>query len=93
MAGHGRPSCGLFCNDLQCHSRDYWKVEFRVSVFHRYRVSVYWSCMYHLAAVLQHYAGSLIFMKWKEKYIIIFQKVKRNTFNNFYSEKSSKIAT
>jgi hypothetical protein len=26
----------LFCNDLQCHSRDYWKVEFRVSVLHRY---------------------------------------------------------
>ena len=63
LAGRGRPSRGLFCNDLQCHSRDYWKVEFRVSVFHRYRVSVYWSCMYHLAAVLQYYAGSLIFMK------------------------------
>ena len=36
LAGRGRPSRGLFCNDLQCHSRDYWKVEFRVSVFHGY---------------------------------------------------------
>ena len=34
LAGRGRPSRGLFCNDLQCHGEDYWKVEFWVSVLH-----------------------------------------------------------
>ena len=40
LAGRGRPSRGLFCYDFQCYSRDYWKVEFWVSVFHSYYIPI-----------------------------------------------------
>ena len=36
--------------------------------------------LYHLATILQHYAGSLIFMKWKK---LLFFKKKRELLLHF----------